>query len=348
MSEHHPDMDLIMALAAGDLPPEEAARAEAGLDAEARAELAAQRAALEALEGLPRPTLSSGEQQRLRAAVRTELRLDTTPIRVARRRRTRSPLARALPALAAFASLIVVLAVALDFGVESESEPAASFEAPATTAAATTGAPAVNMVVTETTAAAAEAAEEEEATAEQLLVAAEETEVVMEEAAAAVDEVAAEEAAPMRDEATTTTVGDASQSAAATAAPATTTTSTTVQPDAPSLAFDFSTARPADAVGLISGAIAEGSEVPFPVSDLAGRAVSQGLACGEIAASGSGPDDTVYFMAYGLVDGEDAEAYLILENGAGDADPGPAAGIEPGDLLLLTRPDCEAIAFSTP
>ena len=46
MTDHHPDMDLIMALAGGELPPEEAARLESQLGPEARAELATQRAAL--------------------------------------------------------------------------------------------------------------------------------------------------------------------------------------------------------------------------------------------------------------------------------------------------------------
>ena len=82
----------------------------------------------------------------------------------------------------------------------------------------------------------------------------------------------------------------------------------------------------------------------FPVSDLVEEAVSQGLACGAAAASGSEPDDTVYFMAYGLVDGGESEIYLILVNDTGGED----AGIEPGDLLLFSHPDCEPLGFSTP
>lgn len=335
MSEHHPDMDLIMALAAGELPPEEATRAEAGLDAEARAELAAQRAALEALEGLPRPTLSIGEQRRIRTAVRTELRLGSTPPRVARRRPARSPLARALPVLAAFASVIVVLAVALDFGDGSESEPeqAPTFAAPAATAAATTAAPATTRVVTETTASAAATT----------TTAAAEAEAMMEEAADAADEVAAEAEAMMVEAEAAAGVESTDRTAATTAA-----TSTTAPSDLPRPAFDVSIVLPDDAVRLISVAIAEGPAMPFPVSDLAVRAVTQGLVCGEIAVSGSEPDDTVYFMAYGLVDGEEAEAYLIRQGEVSDVDPGAATGIEPDDLLLLTRPDCEPLAFSTP
>ncbi|MCY4371268.1 MAG: hypothetical protein OXF41_18015 [bacterium] len=340
MSEHHPDMDLIMALAAGDLPPDEAARAEAGLDAEARAELAAQRAALEALEALPRPTLSTTERQGLRYAVRTQIGLETSSSRARRRRPARSPLARALPALATFASLVVVLAIALNFGdgFGNEQEP---FFAPEAEAATTTAAAATTM------AAVAETVPPAAATVTPAV----ELEAMMEEPAHDADEIVAEEAAPLPEVTTTTTAAASIESTGTTAAPATTaiTTSTTAAADMPPIAFDFAADRPSDAVAAISEVLADGSMVAFPVSDLVEQAVSQGLACGAAAASGSEPDDTVYFMAYGLVDGGESEIYLILVNGAGgEEDAGLAAGIESGDLLLFSHPDCEPLGFSTP
>ena len=179
---------------------------------------------------------------------------------------------------------------------------------------------------------------------------AEEAEAMMEEPVHDTDEIVAEEAAPLPEVTTTTTSAAAIESADTTAAPATTaiTTSTTAAADVPPIAFDFAADRPSDAVAAISEVLADGSKVAFPVSDLVEQAVSQGLACGAAAASGSEPDDTVYFMAYGLVDGGESEIYLILVNGAGGEDAGLAAGIEPGDLLLFSHPDCEPLGFSTP
>lgn len=333
MSEHHPDMDLIMALAAGDLPPDEAARIETGLDAEARAELAAQRTALEALALLPRPSLSADEQALLRTVVRAELYLERPPRPVTPRRRrpARSPLVRALPALAAFASLIVVLAIALDFGVGDDDAlgSAPAFDAPAVTTAApataampeTTAAPAPQTTVIVAT---SEAAYELEAAQ----LSADEAKAMMEEAEEAMVEATTTTGAALAIESTDTTAARATTGGA-------------------SIAFQLSASRAADFVTLVSEAIAEGFADTFPTSELVERAAWQGLACGDVAASEAGPDGTVYFMAYGLVDGEEAEVYFIVRDEQVEEAPALDA-LEPEDIRLFSRPGCGPIEFSTP
>lgn len=340
MNENRPDPELIAALTAGDLPPEEAARAEASLDPEARAELAVQRSARQALEGLPSPRLSAAEQQRLRRRVRNELRLEAPASRSPERsRRTGFPRSGALPVLTAFASLVVVLAIALntaDRG-EFESAPTTASDtdvfAPATTTAASAAATTttarsqaqaavVTSMVTQTEIVEAEA---------DAMAAAEEAveEVTMLVVTSMVDTVEIE---ITEDQASTTAAAGALESSDTTALPAGT----------ESGLFDFSTAGPSEAVRLISEAVAEGSSTAFPVSELVDRAGSEGMACGETAASASAPDGVVYFMARGFVDGEDAEAYLLVEGRPIDL----AAGIEPGDVLLFSLPDCRAMEFT--
>ena len=353
MNEHHPDMDLIMALASGELPPEEAARAESELDPEARAELAAQRAVLAALGELGRPEMTAGESRRLRAAVRTELDLDhersyATVPRVGRRPR----FARALPALAAAASIVAVIAIAVNLADrpldEQEAFEAAATMAPATTASAelvTTAAAAA------TTAAAAEAettiAMAEEAMAEESIAretAAEEAdmladaEAAMEEAEAAMDEVVlAQREQPDSHAATTTTV-------ATTRAPTTlgvtdTTASFAAEDELPDdFAFVFSTDRPDAALVFTDAVIVERGEAPFPLVELADRAAAVGLVCWAHLTDAADPGDYVSFMGYGLIDGEPGEAYRIEPDRSRSQE---AAGL----ILLFAYPECQPVDF---
>ncbi|MDE0167899.1 MAG: hypothetical protein OXS29_00035 [bacterium] len=345
MVDHHPDMELIIALAGGEMPPEEAARIESQLDPEARAELAAQRAALAALGELRRPAMSPEEGRRLRSAVRRELGLDPGHVHPARSpRRPRQWFARALPALATAASLVAVIAIAVNLtgGRMSEDEPAATTaaaaapEAAPTTAAPTTTASALAApdVEATTTAAMEEEAMLEEAQAEAAPAA--EAAAALEEAEAAMDEpeALAEEAAA--DYAPTTTTEVLTR--------VTDTTEPFSAEREPDLAFAFSTDRRDEALLFTDAVIAEGAEPAVPVARLADRAVARGLVCWEYVATAAGQDDSVSFFGYGLVDGEAGEAYRI--------EPGPS-GSQEGDaeeaalILLFVYPECRPVDFST-
>ena len=337
MTEHHPDMDLIMALAGGELPPEEAARLESQLQPEARAELDTQRAALAMLDELPRPAMSPDESRRLRSAVRRELSLDPGQVHTARsQRRPRHRFARALPALAAAASLVAVIAIAVNLtgGGLDENEAAATTAAaqaaPATAAPATTAAAYTAADVEEATTAAME--EEpmlEEAPAEADMLA----DAAVEEAEAFAEEEAVEHA-PTTTSAVTTRAMDAIG--------VTDTTEPSAAGSEPDLAFAFSTDRPDDALLFTDAVIAEGGEPAVPMAELAGRATEEGLVCWEYVASAAGPDDSVSFFGYGLVDGEEGEAYRI--------EPGPARSQDGNDeeaavILLFVYPDCRPVDF---
>ncbi len=141
------DLDLIMALAEGSLPPDEAAAAEAALDDASRAELAAQRQALMALSELSPAALTAAERSTLRAAIREELHVAPAP--AARPLPAARPVpwyVRLLPALGATAAIVFVIGIGLnslgggddadtgadDAGVAAEATEATS----ATTAAA--------------------------------------------------------------------------------------------------------------------------------------------------------------------------------------------------------------------
>ena len=341
MTEHHPDMDLIMALTGGELPPEEAARLESQLDPEARAELEAQRAALAALGALARPAMTPDESRRLRSGIREELGLDPGHVKPARQRR--QPVrwfARALPAMAAAASLVAVVAIAVNLtdGGQEESEPPAATEAapsaaPATAAPATTAAYAeattTTAAMTEAIVATAADAMEEEPVAEEPMAEEAMAEEAMEEAAMAArdaaDEAAAAETAPTT--AVVTTVG---------------VTDTTEGEPPADLAFAFATDRPDDAVLFTDSVLAEAGGEAFPLVELADRAAADGLVCWVYVADGADPADGVSFMGYGLIDGEEGEAYRI-EPGASlsqqDVDE------EPPVILLFAYPDCRPVGF---
>lgn len=184
--------DHIMDLAAG--PP--GGPEEARLPPEQRAEVEEQRAVRRMLSSLPDPQLTPEEQRDLHRAVHTaaEESARAVPAPPARRRRW----SRAWPALAAAASLVVVVAVALnlrDLG-DTFTEQVAVTAAPQTTAAATR----VETTAAPTTTAAASGADMM-ASAPESAVAPAAVDVVTEETA----DASAPEDAPQTDE-------DASQS----------------------------------------------------------------------------------------------------------------------------------------
>ena len=281
MSEHHPDMDLIMALAGGELAPDEAARVESQLDPEARAELATQRAALAGLEELRRPVMTADESRRLHAAVREALDLEPDrPRATAPQPRRRQWFARLLPALAAAASLVAVIAIAVNLAdrplADQEASDAAAPVPPATTAAAAT-----TTTASRDEAPAMAAAAAEEAMAEEADILADETPST-EEAEAAMEEAefAAEEAEFAAEDAADSYAAVAATGAPTTLAVTDTTESLIAEGDLPAdLGFAFSTRRLDDALRFTDAVVAERGEAPFPLVELADRAAAEGLVC---------------------------------------------------------------------
>ena len=317
MSERGFDFDLIMALAAGDVPPEEAAALEAGLDSAARRELASQRAALQALGRLEQPALSGWERRRLRAGVRAELGAAGERGAAPRYRRRKIRWARALPALAAAAALVVVVGVARNGGRQSQAtmvlDAQATPAAPAAPATTTAMAAATSIYPTTTAAGAqleTEALADAQAETEAVMAEAEAASAAQADASAAMqtwsraaDESSAE---PLLEEG-----GDA---AAAAEEPA-------EAPPAPPGGFDLSSEELIELAGdadLLAGFLEEraGGAAPFPASELEARAGQTGLACwGEVEAPAAG---RVLFMGTGLIDGSEGEAYFIEEEGAAE------------------------------
>lgn len=139
MADHDFDMDLIMALAEGRLPPDEAAAAEAALDASARSELEAQRAALAALAGMAAVRLTDAERTALRSSVREAIHLEAAAP-PAPASAGRAPwFSRLFPALAGAAVLILVVGIGLNLGGSGDDDSSADL-ATAETVAATTAA----------------------------------------------------------------------------------------------------------------------------------------------------------------------------------------------------------------
>lgn len=318
MSERDFDFDLIMGLASGEFPPDEAAEMEAGLDADARRELASQRAALQSLGLLPQPALSTPERRRLRAGVRAELGIAEAPEAVRRPRRRKVRWARAFPALAAAAALVVVIGVARND--DRDSIPMTTTTQAADTTAA--DAPAVpydqsgeaatttqNAVIAATTPRPATT----QAAAAVQPVDPEADEATTADAEALVEESRTDAAQPADIPATTTT--DAGGAGAGGALPA---------------SFDLSSEGLIELAGdeeLLASFLDEyaAGAAPFPVSELEARAGPAGLACWEEAAAAEA--DRVLFAGGGLIDGSEGEAYIIEEDGA--------AGVR-----LFNAPDC--------
>ena len=344
MSEHHPDMDLIMALAGGELAPEEAARIESQLDPEARAELATQRAALAGLEELRRPVMTADESRRLHAAVREALDLEPDrPRAIAPQPRRRQWFARLLPALAAAASLVAVIAIAVNLVDRPLADQEAATMPPATTAAAATTTTASRDEAPAMAAAAAEEAMPEEAdlladetpTTAAAAAAMEAAEFAAEEA-----EFAAEEAADSTAATTSTVV---STGAPTTLAVTDTTESLIAEGDLPSdPAFAFSTNRRDDALRFTDAVVVERGEAPFPLVELADRAAAEGLVCWAQVTDAVEPGGYVSFMGYGLIDGEEGEAYRVA---LGPPDSQQAADEADPVILLFAYPECRPIDF---
>jgi anti-sigma factor RsiW len=112
---HEHDINLIQALAEGELTGAAATAAETEIAAcpQCSRDLALQRRAIDALAAAPRMYLSAGESAGLRAAIRRELKLEGDVIQLKRRERRRLPLS-ALAGAAAVLLAVVVIAPQLD------------------------------------------------------------------------------------------------------------------------------------------------------------------------------------------------------------------------------------------
>ena len=317
MSERDFDFDLITGLAAGDFPPDEAAEIEAGLDAAARRELASQRAALQAFGLLRQPALSAPERRRLRAAVRAELGIAEAPEASRRPRRRKVRWARAFPALAAAAALVVVIGVARNEGRDSTPTATATQD----DAASATRAPAAPS---EQSREAAAATQDDAVFATTTMQAAPTTTTMTTAAMQAADMEAAEALAAAEE-------AGAEADQAADSPPATTATAGGAGAGgALPASFDLSVegllelGNDEELLASFLDEYAAGAP-PFPASELEERAGRAGLVCWEAAEAAEA--GRVLFAGAGLIDGSQGEAYIIEEDGA--------AGVR-----LFNAPDC--------
>lgn len=105
---HEHDLDLIAAIAEGDMSPVDQAAAEASLCEECRTDLQLQREALAALRAADHPTLTDFERASLHRKVAAQL----PPVKKQSRQRPAQPwFQRLMPAMAAAAALLVVVGV---------------------------------------------------------------------------------------------------------------------------------------------------------------------------------------------------------------------------------------------
>ncbi len=331
MNERALDFDLIMALAAGEIPPEKAAELEAELDGAARRELASQRAALQALGGLEQPALSAWERRRLRAGVRAELGTAAAPRARRRYRRRKVRWTRALPALAAAAAVVAAVGVARNNGLrllESDRDVQATTSAPAETTTYMTAAPPAPALTLTTTAAAMPATTTTAAPAAEAAVmeaeaaaAFAETEAATTEASEAMQDEAARAAADAAQAAEETAEQMEQEDGDAAAAGAGGAGGPESAPSASPVSFDLSSEELIELAGgaeLPAGFLDEsaGGAAPFPASELGARAGRAGLACWEgVEAAEEG---RVLFMGAGLIDGSEGEAYFVEEDGAAE------------------------------
>lgn len=132
MTEHSFDLELIMAIAEGTIPPDEAATAERALDEQGRTELASQRKAIAALSEAPAPALSDAERLAMRAAVRSAINLDAAPAKVRAPAQTNPWYFRFLPVAAGLAVAIAVVGIGITtiggIGFGAADETSESFE----------------------------------------------------------------------------------------------------------------------------------------------------------------------------------------------------------------------------
>ena len=289
--------------------------------------------------------MSTDESSRLRAAVRAELHLEAIrrPETARREDRRRSWLTRALPSLAAAASLVVVIAVALnltrDSYVSEETRVPREAET-ADQATSATLAPAPTAYAAQTTIISATAAPTTVGSIEGESFEAAADEAMLDEGP--MDEVQMMEEPPEFGDVTDTTVS-VTMVAAATA-----TTALEEELSASAgFAFDFSTDQPGQALRFTSAAFILGDENPFPVSQLPEKAARAGLVCWENAADAADPEDEVFFMAHGLIDGVEGEAYRIEEEAA-DAQERDSEEDDVGVIHLFAYPDCRRVDFAAP
>ena len=340
MSDERIPIDELLDLVEGNLPEDEAARLEAALDDSDRRELAVQAAVRTVMEQLPDPVLSDDERQRLRAAVRTELRVEEArPAPSGGRQGKRSWLARVIPSAAAAASVVAMIAVAanlVDTGPGQEATPAetgmvvaeqTADVAPVTAAPATTAASAQAPEAAEDSAGPAEAEEATRAVAEEAPAEAEEAARAVAEEASAEAEMAMEEALAEAPEAEVAADVAMADEEAGGLGPG-------------YVAFEVETVEPEETRVMLEvlETLAAITEMPpVPVAELADRAGGEGLVCWQAAADLAGPSGKITWMAPGLVDGVAGEAYLVA--------PGADDQAEAGVLALFVYPDCQAVAL---
>ena len=340
MSDERIPIDDLLDLAAGNLPEDEAARLEAALDDSDRRELAIQAAVRTVMEQLPNPVLSDDERRRLRATVRAELRVEEArPAPSGGRQEKRSWLARVIPSAAAAASVVAMIAVAVnlvggpDSGQESRLTDADMVVAEQA-ASATTAAAAPAPETTAGAAVSADAAAAERATATEM-------EAAMTEDAAAAEIAAEAEAAAEAGMAMEEALAESAEAEMA----ADIDMDDAYAEEAGGLgpgyvAFEVATDQPEEARAMLEvletlAAITEMS--PVPVAELADRAGEEGLVCWQAAADLAGTSGVITWMAPGLVDGVAGEAYLVA--------PGADDQAEAGVLALFVYPDCQAVAL---
>ena len=130
MTDRHIDIELIMALAEGSLPANEAALIEASLDDDARVELAEQRLALALLSDISAESLTASERSSLRSAVMAEINLEpvSPPIAAKAPWYENARFLKALPALGAAAAVVFVVGIGLNSGGGSSESDEATAE----------------------------------------------------------------------------------------------------------------------------------------------------------------------------------------------------------------------------
>ncbi len=342
MSKRHPDIDLILALAAGDLPPDEAARIEAGLDPASKEELATQRAVLNITQQLSQPELSRAETTRLRAGVAERLgpRVSPRPSRFSPPGRIWRRASRALPALAAAASVVVVVAVAVNLGGTPEPEQPASSPSSRTAAEAAPAslaqAPAEPAATTTTPTV---PGSHQEALAD----------VVEEEPPHLAEERMAEEAleaAAQAEMAEAETAAQAAMASAESAMDVAVDETSEVEAAAYPVA-SLSTDQLDYVLRYVESARDRAGDEALPVAELAKQAGELGLACGEAAAAEAEPYSTVNYLGAAWFDDERGEIYVIERPDSGP-DPGSSLIIldEDAVVLFLYSVDCRPVAFT--
>ncbi len=113
MTDRSLDLELIMAIAKGAIPPEEAAAAERALDEAGRVELDLQRKAIKALAAASTPSLTNAERMAMRASVRTALNMDPGSAETKALTQPSPWYFRFLPIAAGLAIVLVVVAVGI-------------------------------------------------------------------------------------------------------------------------------------------------------------------------------------------------------------------------------------------